>query len=159
MSDDSHTQAPGPKAVQEVDDEQVQTDEERMLQGIAKQKKLIDGMPGDTSDEKLRRAPHQKKLGQLEFQYHLSVEQKRLARELLKFEEEHGALYSEPCLMCLENIRVHASVALVELLFCCGGFICNTCMRDIKVSELGFNKCPLCRESLDELQRQKMSHG
>jgi len=148
MSDDSHTQAPGPKAVQEVDDERVQTDEEIMLQGIAKQKELIDGMPGDTSDEKLRRAPHQKKLGQLEFQYHLSVEKKRLANELTRFEERYGAVYSEPCLLCLEDIHVQAVEGAINVFYCCGGFICKVCWP--WPDPPGFDKCPLCREPIVE---------
>ena len=146
-----HVSEPSPKVGQEDGDEQQTTDEERLKDEIAMQKELIGALPSDTTDEiqsLLRMKSHQKKLGQLELQYQLLVEQKRLARELSKFEEIHGAIYSEPCLLCLNDIHVHASEGLYELFFCCGGFICKTCARDVKKSAFGLGKCPLCRESI-----------
>ncbi|EJK74677.1 hypothetical protein THAOC_03633 [Thalassiosira oceanica] len=149
MSDESRTSEPSPKAGHEGDDEEhQQTEEGKMLDDIAEQKNLIDQMPGETSDDIRSRAPHQKKLGQLEFKYHIFAEKKRLAGALSKFEEIHGALYSEPCLICLEDIHVHATLSEMELFFCCGGFICRSCAWNIEESELGLDKCPLCRESL-----------
>ncbi|EJK47753.1 hypothetical protein THAOC_33509, partial [Thalassiosira oceanica] len=143
MSDESRTSKPNPKAGPEGDNNKhQQTDEEKMLDDIAKQKNLIDQMPGDTVDDMTRRAPHQKKLGQLEFKYNIFAEKKRLACVLSKFEEIHGALYSEPCLICLEDINVLASES-TQLLACCGGLVCATC-----VPNLTSDKCPLCRESL-----------
>ena len=135
--------APVPQAGhrQEGDEEHNQTDEERILEEIGTtQKDLVDAMTGDTYDDALTRAPHEKKLGRLEFQHRFLTEKKRLARELSKFEEIHGVPYSEPCLICLDDVHVHASMALVELLFCCGGFICKTCARNIELSELGMVK-------------------
>ena len=149
MSDDSRTPAPVPRAGQDDDDDQQQTDdEERMLDGIAEQKELIDALPRGTSRERLHRAPHAKKLGQLEFRYQFLVERKRLARELSRFEEKYGAVYSEPCLICLDNIPVHASEYLVESFSCCRGFICRTCAQDTRKSEFRMDKCPLCRQTL-----------
>ncbi|EJK72447.1 hypothetical protein THAOC_06022, partial [Thalassiosira oceanica] len=150
MSDESRTAEPGSKVGHEGGDEEHQlTDEDKMLDEIAKQRILIDEMPGDDFDDMARRAPHQRKLGQLEFKYQIFAERKRLARELWKFEEIHGALYSEPCLICLEDIHVHAAPSvLMELFFCCGGFICKSCVRNLRESELGLDNCPLCRESL-----------
>ena len=146
MSDESRsTPAPGPKAGEESD--QKRTDEEIILQGIAEQLGLIDAISGNTSEVALRKAPHQRKLGQLEFKYQLHVEQKRLARALSRFEEEHGALYSEPCLICLENAHVNAAEKLVESFICCGGFICKTCAQDVRGSGKGLVDCPLCRQS------------
>ena len=112
-----------------------------MLKDIAEQKELIDALPYNTSDDVLNRAPHEKKLGRLEFQYQVLVERKRVARELARFEEMHGAPYSEPCLMCLENIHVQAAEGQIRLFPCCGGFICLACLRELK----GIDKCPLCR--------------
>ena len=149
MSDEPRTPSPGPEAGRDTGDEEHQlTDEERMLEEIAKQKAIIRALPDDTSDDVLKLAPHEKKLGRLEFQYQVLVERKRVTRELAKFEEKYGALYSEPCLICLENIHVHASEDLYQRFFCCGGFICETCARDTKESELDFDKCPLCRNPL-----------
>ena len=105
MSDDIRTSKPSPKAGQE-DDEKKQTDEEKIQEMIDQQRANIGALPNNTSNDVLNRAPHQKKLGQLEFQYQNLVEKKRLARELSKFEEMHGAIYSEPCLICLDNIHV-----------------------------------------------------
>ncbi|EJK60254.1 hypothetical protein THAOC_19425 [Thalassiosira oceanica] len=95
MSDESRTQEPGSNAGPEGDnDEHQQTDEDKMLDEVAKQKERIDAIPGDnTFGNAKRRAPHQKKLGQLEFKLHIFTEKKRLARELSKFEEIHGAIY------------------------------------------------------------------
>ena len=147
MSEEARTPSPSPKAGQVADDEGHQlTDEERMLKDIAEQLELIDALPNDTSEDALNRAPHERKLGRLEFQYHLSVERKRVARELAKFQEKYGALYSEPCLLCLENIHVHASANLIKLFGCCGGFICMACGREVESGPI--NKCPLCRNPL-----------
>ena len=143
--------APVPQAGhrQEGDEEHNQTDEERILEEIGTtQKDLVDAMTGDTYDDALTRAPHEKKLGRLEFQHRFLTEKKRLARELSKFEEIHGVPYSEPCLICLDDIYIHASDKITRVLFCCGGFVCITCAQDIKESGLGFYKCPLCRELL-----------
>ena len=147
MSGNSRTPEPSPKAGQEGGDEQ--HDEERIQGEIITLKGIINELPCKNFEDALSRAPHQKKLGQLEYKYQLLVEQKRLARELLKFVEEHGALYSEPCLICLENIHVHASMALVHHFLCCGGFICTICAaRHTNGPEIGLgDKCPLCRES------------
>ena len=146
MSDEPPTPSPGPKAGQDANDEEHQlTDEERMLLEIDQQKELIDALPDDTSVDALNRAPHERKLGQLEFQYQIFVERKRVARELAKFEEMYGAPYSEPCLLCLDNIHVHASESLMDLLFCCGGFVCAACGQEVAS---GTNKCPLCRHPL-----------
>ena len=147
MSDPS---GPAPQAGREGDEEQEpQTEEERMMEEISKQKGIVDAVvavTGETSvDVMRRRAPHQKKLSRLEFQYHLLVEQKRLAHALSRFEEEHGAVYTEPCLLCLEDIHIHAAMGLTRVFGCCGGFICKTCERDIEESVGG--KCPLCRAS------------
>ena len=149
MSDPS---APAPQAGREGDEEQEpRTEEERMMEEISKQRDIIDAL-AVTDDGSLdllrRRAPHQKKLGRLEFQYQLLVEQKRLANALSRFEEEHGAVYTEPCLVCLEDIHVHAAMSLTRVFGCCGGFICTTCERDIQESVAGLGKCPLCRESI-----------
>ena len=81
MSEEPRTPSPGPKAGQIADDEDHQlTDEERMLLEIDQLKVLIDALPNDASDDVLNRAPHLKTLGRLEFQCHLSVERKRVAR-------------------------------------------------------------------------------
>mmetsp|Transcript_11815 Transcript_11815/g.25756 ORF Transcript_11815/g.25756 Transcript_11815/m.25756 type:complete len:446 (-) Transcript_11815:28-1365(-) len=154
MSDDGDlrtgTPEPDPSACGgDGDEKEERTDEDRMLDGIAEQRGLIEALPGNTSEVALRRAPHEKKLGQLEFQYQILAEKKRLSSVLAKFEEEHGPLYSEPCLICLENIRVHASQGLMLVFICCGGFICRNCALGMEESE-GLDKCPLCRESLDE---------
>jgi len=148
MSDDSCTPAPDPEAGQDGNGEQQLTEEERMLKEIAELKGVIDALPDGTPDGEARRAPYRKKLGQLEFKYHLSVEKKRLARAMTKFEEKYGALYSEPCLLCLDDIHVHATGKLVQFFICCGGLICMTCALDIKKSGKGLGKCPLCREPL-----------
>ena len=139
-----------PKAGHEGGDEQQQqTDEERMLEEIAQQKELLDAMPGDSHSDICAKAPLAKRLGQLEFRYQLMMEKKRLSSVLAKFEEEHGLLYSEPCLICLEDIHVYASERLRETFICCGGFICKTCARDYPVIRVGYVKCPLCRKSVD----------
>ena len=124
-----------------------------MLGEIAEQRGLIGASLGDTTsdDSSISKAPREMKLGKLEFQHRLLVEQKRLSRELSKFEELHGAIYSEPCLICLENIHVHASEDLYQLFFCCGGFICEACAGDVRESEFEIDKCPLCREPLQEI--------
>ena len=156
MSDEPRTPSLGPKSGQDADDEKEHqlTDEERMLGEIAKEKKLIDALPDDTLDDVLNKAPHEKKLGRLEFQYQILVERKRVARELAKFEEKYGAPYSEPCLMCLESIHVHASNNLIQLFGCCGGFVCETCAGELAS---GTNKCPLCRNpfTADDISKDK----
>lgn len=160
MSEGSRgTPAPGPKAGEEGNDDQQRTDEERMLEEIAEQRGLIDAIPGNTRADALRRAPHQRKRGQLELKYQLRVEQKRLARALSRFEEEHGALYSEPCLICLDDVHIHAAESLAQLLVCCGGFVCATCALDIKETGVGLNKCPLCRKSLLNLSGVEVAHS
>ncbi|EJK43804.1 hypothetical protein THAOC_37714 [Thalassiosira oceanica] len=140
MSDEPLTASTGPMVGD--DEERQKTDEERLLDEIAEQKDLIDALTGDTCEEIAHRAP-QKKLGQLEFKYQLLVEEKRLARVLLKFQELYGDLYTEPCLICLDDIHVHAATDMTEIFYCCGGFVCKSCAGDIK----GLDKCPLCRES------------
>ncbi|EJK50245.1 hypothetical protein THAOC_30812, partial [Thalassiosira oceanica] len=56
MSDGSRTSEPSPKAGHEGDDEEhQQTEEGKILGDIAKQKNLIDQMPGDTVDDMTRR--------------------------------------------------------------------------------------------------------
>ncbi|EJK73694.1 hypothetical protein THAOC_04668 [Thalassiosira oceanica] len=146
MSDEPHAPPTGPKAGD--DEERQKTDEERLLDEIVEQKDLVNALTGDTREEFVHRAPHKKKLGQLEFRYQLMVEKKRLARVLLKFQELYGVIYSEPCLICLDDIHVHASANLYERFYCCGGFICKSCVGDIRDSGVGLDKCPLCRESL-----------
>ena len=152
MSEVPRTPSPDRKAGQNADEEELQlTDEERMLLEIDQQKAMMIGaLPDDiddfSDDMLLNWAPHEKKLGQLEFQYQLFVERKRVARELAKFEEMYGGPYSEPCLMCLENIHVRASTNLIQLFGCCGGFICKACGRDLASGPI--NKCPLCRNPL-----------
>ena len=148
MSDDSCAPAPDPEAGQDGNGEQQLTEEERMRKEMAELKVLIDASPDGTPDDDARRAPHQKKLGQLEFDYHISVEKKRLAHAMSKFEELHGALYSEPCLICLDDVHVHAAESLTKAFICCGGFICKLCWRHMKESGVGLDKCPLCRESI-----------
>ena len=123
--------------------EQQLGEEERLLEAIAVQRELIDAFAVDAADE---RAPHQRKLGQLEFKYQLLVERKRLCSVLAKLERDHGALYSEPCLLCLDNIYVHASQSLVHIFTCCGGFICTSCSKDLQKSRQ--TRCPLCRNPL-----------
>jgi len=109
-----------------------QPEEEELPARTAGQKELVDAPPRDI------------------LRHQLEVEKERLARVLARFEEEHGALYSEPCLMCLDDIHVHASEKNMQLYFCCGGFICIACVRGIKKSGKGFDNCPLCRKSLDK---------
>ncbi|EJK77829.1 hypothetical protein THAOC_00312, partial [Thalassiosira oceanica] len=148
MSDEPNTITPstGPKTGD--DEERQKTEEERLVDEIAERKDLIAALTGDTCEEIVHRVPHEKKLGQLEFKYHLLVEKKRLERELLKFQELYGDIYSEPCLICLDDIHVHASANLLVTFICCGGFICKSCARDIWDSDVGMDSCPLCRESL-----------
>ena len=146
----SEATKPSPKAGQEDEHKKTRQEEMRLLEEINVQRVLIGTSLDDASDDSLvRRISHQKKLGKLEFQYQLLVEQKRLSRELSKFEEMYGAIYSEPCLICLEDIYVNASEELIQKFFCCGGFICETCAEDVKEGS-GISKCPLCRESLHE---------
>ena len=160
MSEEPRTQSPGPESGKDAADEEHQlTDEERMLEEIAQQRAMMIGaLPDDiddfSDDVLLNWAPHEKKLGQLEFQYQLFVERKRVARELAKFEEMYGAVYSEPCLMCLENIHVHADEDLINLFGCCGGFICAACGQEL---DGGINKCPLCRNpfTADDISKNK----
>ena len=160
MSEEPRTPSPGPESGKDAADEEHQlTDEERMLEEIAQQRAMMIGaLPDDiddfSDDVLLNWAPHEKKLGQLEFQYQLFVERKRVARELAKFEEMYGAVYSEPCLMCLENIHVHADEDLINLFGCCGGFICAACGQEL---DGGINKCPLCRNpfTADDISKNK----
>ena len=107
-----------------------QPEEEELPARTAGQKELVDAPPRDI------------------LRHQLEVEKERLARVLARFEEEHGALYSEPCLICLDDIHVHASEKNMRLYFCCGGFICVACVRGIEKSGKGFENCPLCRKSL-----------
>ena len=146
MSEDSRTPAPTPHADREAEDveEQAQIDERRIREEVAKHKDLIDAISGDTSEDALRRALHEKKLGRLELKYEIIIEKKRLARELLKLEEMHGALYSEPCLICLEDIHVDADASMTRRFVCCGGFICVICLRTMQT----IDKCPLCRKPI-----------
>ncbi|EJK62634.1 hypothetical protein THAOC_16741 [Thalassiosira oceanica] len=65
MRDEPHAPLTGPKA--ENDEERQKTDEERLLDEIAEQKELIDALPGDAKEGFVHMAPHEKKLGQLEF--------------------------------------------------------------------------------------------
>ncbi|EJK62083.1 hypothetical protein THAOC_17319, partial [Thalassiosira oceanica] len=148
MSDETPNPSTGPKAGHEG--EQKPTDEERLLDEIAKQKELIDAPPGDSCEAIAHRVSLEKRLGQLEFKYQFLVEKKRLACELLKFQELYGDLYSEPCLICLDDIYVHASEKLTETFNCCGGFICKSCARNVRESEVGVDKCPLCREVIND---------
>ncbi|EJK57612.1 hypothetical protein THAOC_22325, partial [Thalassiosira oceanica] len=102
------------------------------------------------TEEVVHRVPHEKRLGQLEFKYQLMVEKKRLACELLKFQDLYGELYSEPCLICLDEIHVRASANLIVTFICCGGFICKSCVQDIRESGVDMDKCPLCREVIND---------
>ena len=92
-------------------------------------------------------ARNEKILGQLELRYQLMAEKDRLASVLEKFEEKHGSLYSELCLLCLEDINVNSSANLVTTFACCGGFICNNCADDFIVKDANKQQCPLCRAS------------
>ena len=121
---------------------QQRSEEDELLRRISEQRKLINGLPGKTRADVCGRAPHQKKLGQLEFQYHMLMERKRVSAVLAEHQEKHGALYSEPCLVCLDDIYVYASAGLVKRLFCCGGFVCATCAQNPRPA-----RCPLCRKS------------
>ncbi|EJK51769.1 hypothetical protein THAOC_29031, partial [Thalassiosira oceanica] len=182
MSDEPlNNSSADPKAGEDEDHQS--TDEERIMEEIAKQKELIDALPDDAREGIVHRAPHEKKLedagpplsenfdlaliesrlspkmfyelraldflGQLEFKYQLMIEKERLARVLLKFQEVYGDLYSEPCLVCLDDVHVHAAISMTEQLFCCGGFVCKSCAGDIRESGVGLDKCPLCREVTD----------
>ncbi|EJK64931.1 hypothetical protein THAOC_14278 [Thalassiosira oceanica] len=159
MSDEETVDAtPEPASLGSDSDgrQQPKEEEEQLLMRISKQRELIDGLPpGDTRADARGRAPHQRRLGQLEFKYQMMVERKRLASELLKFQEVYGDPYSEPCLICLEDIRVNVSEKLTLLLFCCGGFVCESCARDMRESGVGLVKCPLCRESLDGTEAER----
>ena len=130
-------------------DEHQLGEEERLLEAIADQQKVLADAVVALAD-KYKKAPHQRKLGQLEFKYQLLLEKKRLSSVLAKFESDHGALYSEPCLVCLDNIHVHASRKLVHYLGCCGGFVCVNCSEDLKKSNKKYRqfRCPLCRNTL-----------
>ncbi|EJK61924.1 hypothetical protein THAOC_17502 [Thalassiosira oceanica] len=68
--------------------------EQDLLGGIATRRVVIDNLPIDLDASK--RAPYEKKLGQLELKYQLAMEKTRLPLALTAFEEMHGALYSEP---------------------------------------------------------------
>ena len=105
MSDEPLTPSAGSEAGQVGEhEERSKTDEERLLEEIAKQKvlidaasELIDAASGDDTCEGVAHSvPHEKKLGQLEFKYQLLVEKKRLAGELLKFQELYGDLSRNP---------------------------------------------------------------
>ena len=154
MSEDSRAQAPDPRTGQEGDNDQHQTDADG-IQQQTDEDRLLQETENDTVDDlhsraMIRLVSSQKKVGQLEFKYQNLVEKKRLSRALSIFEEEHGVLYSEPCLLCLDNIHVNVEDDLTEAFICCGGFICRTCARDCEESGVGFGKCPLCRGSLAE---------
>ena len=146
-TDDNHSAPPASLAPDRDggDGQQQQSEEETLLRRISEQRKLIDGLPGKTHADARGRAPKQKRLGQLEFQYHMLTERKRLSAVLVEHQEKHGALYSEPCLICLEDIFLRASERLVQRFLCCGGFICKSCVHD-----LTSDRCPLCRESIAE---------
>ena len=127
MSEDSRAQAPDPRTGQEGDNDQHQTDADG-IQQQTDEDRLLQETENDTVDDLHSRAvirlvSSQKKVGQLEFKYQNLVEKKRLARALSIFEEEHGVLYSEPCLLCLDNIHVNVEDDLTEAFICCGGFI------------------------------------
>ena len=123
------------------------SEEEALLEAaIAKQRRLVNDMPSDTPSDVRERAPHAKKLGQLEFRLHLLLENERLSSVLAKFESEHGAQYKEPCLLCLDDCYVHADLATSNRFLCCGGFTCKRCEDDFRKSKP--TKCPLCREPL-----------
>ena len=143
MSDEPLTPSASSEAGDVGEDEERQkTEEERLLEEIAKQKELVDATPRDTREEIKHRASHQKKLGQLEFKYHLLVEKKRLTGELLRFQELYGDIHSD--------IHLHASEDLMVSFPCCGGFVCKSCTQDIHESGVDLNKCPLCREWLND---------
>ena len=127
-------------AMSEQHEQQPGEEEGRLLEAIAVQRELIDAV---AVDDEYERAPHQRKLGQLEFKYQHLVEKKRLSSVLVKFEAIHGTVHSEPFLLCLDNIHVRASTSLVQLFNCCGGFICINCAEDLRKS--GQSRCPLCR--------------
>ena len=152
MSDEPLTPSAGSDEAGTVgeDEERQKTDEEILLEEIAEQKELIDTRPRDNCEEIKRMVSHQRRLGQMEFKHQMMVERKRLASELLKFQELYGVIYSEPCPICLEDIHINASEDLIEMFPCCGGFVCKPCVRDMRESELGLDKCPLCREFLDK---------
>ena len=86
-------------------------EEEELLLKIDEQNDLIDEFPRDTylSAGMHNRILHQRKLGQLEFTYTMLGERKRLSAVLAEYQERYGAIYSEPCLICLEDIFVHAT--------------------------------------------------
>ncbi|EJK70634.1 hypothetical protein THAOC_07990 [Thalassiosira oceanica] len=147
MSVESHAAEPSPRADMEGGNEDhQQTVEERMQAEIAEHKEMIGAIPDVTYSDKLSMSPHKKKLAQLEFKYQIFAEKKRLARALSKFEEIHGDVHSEPCLICLEDIYIHASISVTKSFVCCGGFVCMSCAGDLRELE----KCPLCRRSLLE---------
>ena len=125
------------------------SEEEALLEAaIAKQRRLVNDMPSDTTSDVRERAPHAKKLGQLEFRLHLLLEEKRLSSVFAEFESEHGAQYTEPCLLCLDDCYVHADLATSNRFICCGGFTCKRCEDDFRKSKP--TKCPLCREPLSK---------
>ena len=53
-------------------------EETRLEAAIADQRRLVNDMPSDTPSDVRERAPHAKKLGQLEFRLHLLLENERL---------------------------------------------------------------------------------
>ena len=121
-----------------------------LLQEIAAQRELMD-IIGDVDLHACDRAHHEKRLGQLELRYQLMAEKKRLASVLVKFEERHGDLHSEPCLLCLEDVYVYSSEDVMEVFSCCGGFICDNCADDFLINDANKQQCPLCRGSYMEV--------
>ncbi|EJK44804.1 hypothetical protein THAOC_36627 [Thalassiosira oceanica] len=124
------------------------SEEEALLEAIAEQRRLVDAMPSDTLTDICERAPHEKKLGQLEFRHHLPLEKYRISSVLATFEEEHGSLYKEPCLLCLDDVYLHADLVISHRFMCCGGFTCKRCADDFRKTKP--TQCPLCREPLRE---------
>ncbi|EJK67761.1 hypothetical protein THAOC_11166, partial [Thalassiosira oceanica] len=124
------------------------SEEEALLEAIAEQRRLVDAMPSDTLTDICERAPHEKKLGQLEFRHHLPLEKYRISSVLATFEEEHGSLYKEPCLLCLDDCYLHADLVISHRFMCCGGFTCKRCADDFRKTKP--TRCPLCREPLRE---------
>ena len=118
-----------------------------LLKEIAVQRELIDDILGGVEVDHISLARNEKILGQLELRYQLMAEKDRLESVLEKFEEKHGSLYSELCLLCLEDINVNSSANLVTTFACCGGFICNNCADDFIVKDANKQQCPLCRAS------------
>ena len=143
MSEDDTEVTPPAPAPRDGDNGQPPGEEELLLK-IAEQKDLICEFPGDTYAAIRNRVLHQRKLGRLEFTYAMVGERKRLSAVLAEYQERHCAIYSEPCLICLDDVFVNASDSRKKVFSCCGGFICMACAKP----GLGFDKCPLCRKPM-----------